>query len=146
MASQTAKNKSQGRSRSGVSIAEKLARLRAEVVRLKAALRAAKVRGKLISERRVGGSSEESQLLASDALPPFPPADADGYLPAVEFAYASLARTIIIRRKAVGWSQAELAARAGVRTETVNRLESGRHSPNVRTVDKIDAALQAAGV
>jgi ribosome-binding protein aMBF1 (putative translation factor) len=81
-----------------------------------------------------------------DSLPSLPPADARGHYPAVEFAYASIARTIITRRKAAGWSQAELAAKAGVRMETVNRLESGRHSPNVRTVDKIDAALKDAGV
>jgi ribosome-binding protein aMBF1 (putative translation factor) len=82
----------------------------------------------------------------TDSLPPLPPAEDRGYFPAVEFAYVSIARTIITRRKAAGWSQAELAAKAGVRMETVNRLESGRHSPNVRTVDKIDAALKAAGV
>ena len=83
---------------------------------------------------------------ASDTLPPFPPADADGYFPAVEFVYASIARTIITRRRAAGWSQARLAAEADLRTETVNRLESGRHSPNVRTVTKIDEALNRAGV
>jgi ribosome-binding protein aMBF1 (putative translation factor) len=81
-----------------------------------------------------------------DNSPPFPSADADGNYPAVEFARVSLARTIVARRRAAGWSQAKLAARAGVRTETVNRLETGKHSPNVRTVDKIDAALQTAGV
>jgi ribosome-binding protein aMBF1 (putative translation factor) len=84
-------------------------------------------------------------MSSTDSLPPLPPADTRGHYPAVKFAYASIARTIITRRRAAGWSQAELAAKAGVRTETVNRLESGRHSPNVRTVDKIDAALTAAG-
>jgi DNA-binding XRE family transcriptional regulator len=83
---------------------------------------------------------------ASDALPPLPPPDADGYYPAVEFAYATLARTLITRRKAAGWTRGQLAEKAGVRKETVNRVESGRHSPNVRTVDRIDAALKKAGV
>lgn len=82
----------------------------------------------------------------SDSLPPLPPADAQGHYPAVEFAYASIARTIITRRGAAGWSQAGLAAKAGVRTETVELLESGQHSPDVRSVDKIDAVLREAGV
>lgn len=80
------------------------------------------------------------------AVPRFPGPDASGHYPAVEYAYASLARTVITRRKAAGWSRAKLAAEAGVRMETVNRLESGKHSPNVRTVDRIDAALRRAGV
>jgi transcriptional regulator with XRE-family HTH domain len=54
-----------------------------------------------------------------------------------------LARKLIRARRALGWSHAELARRAGVRVETLNRLEHGRHSPNVATVDKIDRALKA---
>jgi hypothetical protein len=32
-----------------------------------------------------------------------------------------------------------------VRLETICRLETGKQSPNLRTVDKIDAALKEAG-
>jgi predicted transcriptional regulator len=35
-----------------------------------------------------------------------------------------------------------LAKRAGVRVETLSRLEHGKHSPNVATVDKIVRALE----
>jgi transcriptional regulator with XRE-family HTH domain len=56
----------------------------------------------------------------------------------------SLARKIIEDRKAAGLSQQKLARLAGVRQETISRLESGKHSPTVRTVEKIDRALQAA--
>ena len=51
---------------------------------------------------------------------------------------------IIEDRKASGLSQQKLARLAGVRQETISRLESGKHSPTVRTVEKIDRVLQAA--
>jgi transcriptional regulator with XRE-family HTH domain len=35
-----------------------------------------------------------------------------------------------------------LAELAGLRQETLSRIESGKHSPTVRTVEKIDRALQ----
>jgi DNA-binding XRE family transcriptional regulator len=74
-------------------------------------------------------------------LPPLPPADANGNRPALEFVRATIARDIIKERTALGLSQQELAKLAGVRQETLCRLETGKHSPNVRTVDKIDRAL-----
>ncbi|HEX3655429.1 MAG TPA: helix-turn-helix transcriptional regulator [Pirellulales bacterium] len=73
-----------------------------------------------------------------------PPADREGSRPAVEFARASIARSIFNDRNAAGMSQQELAHRAGVRQETVSRLESGKHSPTLRTIEKIERALQAA--
>jgi len=33
----------------------------------------------------------------------------------------------------------------GIRPETLNRIEHGKHAPNVRTIDKIDPALKKAG-
>ncbi|MEX0703225.1 MAG: helix-turn-helix transcriptional regulator [Planctomycetales bacterium] len=79
---------------------------------------------------------------AANELPGWPPADAAGNRPAVAFARASIARSIIEERKTLGLTQAELAKLAGVRQETVSRLESGKHSPTVRTVEKIERALQ----
>ena len=78
-------------------------------------------------------------------LPMLPPADADGYYPAAETLQVIIARQISERRHKAGLSQAELAKQAGVRQETVSRLESGKHAPTVRTVEKIDRALSAAG-
>ncbi len=75
-------------------------------------------------------------------LPAWPVADAGGNRPAVEFARVSIARKIIEQRRALGLSQQELARLARVRQETISRLESGKHSPTIRTVDKIDAALK----
>ena len=83
-------------------------------------------------------------LAQQEQLPPWPPADAEGNRPAVEFARVSIARSIIEHRRALGISQQELARLAGLRQETISRLESGKHSPTIRTVDKIEAALQRA--
>jgi DNA-binding XRE family transcriptional regulator len=75
-------------------------------------------------------------------LPPFPKPDADGNYPAVEYARASIARDLIKDRVAAGLSQRELAKRAGVRVETLCRIETGRHTPSVATITKIDNALR----
>ena len=75
-------------------------------------------------------------------LPAFPKPDANGNRPAVEYARVSIARKIIEQRRSLGISQQELARLAGVRQETISRLESGKHSPTIRNVDKIDSALQ----
>lgn len=75
-------------------------------------------------------------------LPPLPEPDAHGNYPAVTFARVTIARAIIEQRRALGISQQELARLAGVRQETISRLESGKHSPTIRTVDKIDEALK----
>jgi ribosome-binding protein aMBF1 (putative translation factor) len=83
-------------------------------------------------------------LAKAGELPPIPPPDAQGNYPAVEYARASLARKIIRNRVAVGLSQRELALRAGVRVETLCRIETGKHTPSVPTIDKLDRALKQA--
>lgn len=77
-------------------------------------------------------------------LAALPPADSAGKRPAVAAMRAVLARDIVRDRERVGWSQAELARRAGIRIETLNRIETGKHTPSVPTIEKIDAALRAA--
>lgn len=71
-----------------------------------------------------------------------PPADAAGNRPAVAAMRAVLARDIVRDRERVGWSQAELARRAGIRVETLNRIETGKHTPSVAAIEKIDTALR----
>src|ERR1700719_1578321 len=61
-------------------------------------------------------------------LPALPRADKRGHYPAVETARVIIARQLIRERKAAGWTQAELGARAGLGRETINRIESGKHS------------------
>src|ERR1700682_669703 len=75
-------------------------------------------------------------------LPAFPKPDAEGNYPAVEYARASLARKIIRDRTAVGLSQRQWALRAGVRVETLCRIETGKHTPSVATIEKLDRVLK----
>jgi transcriptional regulator with XRE-family HTH domain len=53
-----------------------------------------------------------------------------------------LARKIIRRRKSAGLTQTDLARRAGIRPETLSRLEKGESTPDVETVDKIIRVLE----
>lgn len=84
------------------------------------------------------------ELVGETWEPSLPAPDAHGNYPAVEAARVLLARKIIRRRRAAGITQADLANRAGVRVETLSRLEHAKHSPNVATVDKIVRALERA--
>lgn len=81
---------------------------------------------------------------ADEWEPALPDPDADGNYPAIEYSRVSLARKIIRDRRRLGLTQAELADRAGIRLESLHRLEQGRVSPTVRTIDKIDRALREA--
>ncbi len=56
----------------------------------------------------------------------------------------SLAEKLTRRRRACGLSQAELARRAGVRAETLNRIERGHTTPDFATVRKLVVAMNAA--
>lgn len=76
--------------------------------------------------------------------PPLPEPNADGYYPAREYMLISLALKIIRHRRRVGLTQVELARRAGIRAEMLNRIEHGKVSPSVATVEKIDQALRQA--
>jgi DNA-binding XRE family transcriptional regulator len=88
--------------------------------------------------------SEYRRLSQADAtrVPPLPEADAGGNRPAVPFARAVIARSIIEQRTRLGWTQAELARRSGVRAETLNRIERGHVTPDTATIAKLDALLR----
>jgi DNA-binding XRE family transcriptional regulator len=77
-------------------------------------------------------------------LPPLPKPDRRGNCPAVEFGCATIARGIIRDRVKAGLSQKDLAELAGIRAETLCRIETGRHIPSVPTIEKIDKALNSA--
>jgi mRNA-degrading endonuclease RelE of RelBE toxin-antitoxin system/DNA-binding XRE family transcriptional regulator len=70
-----------------------------------------------------------------------PPRDAKGNYPAAEALQVSIARSILRSRRAAGLTQADLAKTAGIRPETLNRIENGKHAPSVATVEKIERAL-----
>ena len=83
---------------------------------------------------------------ADDELPKLPSPDARGNVPAGEYGRKLLARRLVLARRRAGLTQAELARRAKIRVETLNRLEKGRHNPDEATYNKIEAALRAQGV
>jgi DNA-binding XRE family transcriptional regulator len=56
----------------------------------------------------------------------------------------SLAEKLLRRRQTSGLSQAELARRAGVRPETLNRIERGKTTPDFATVRKLVVAMNEA--
>jgi DNA-binding XRE family transcriptional regulator len=76
---------------------------------------------------------------SSDA--PVPPAD-EALRAATS--QASLAHRLRARRRRAGLSQAALAQAAGIRAETLNRLERGHTTPDFSTVRKLIYALRAA--
>lgn len=56
----------------------------------------------------------------------------------------SLAEKLVRRRRVVGMSQAELARQAGIRPETLNRIERGRTVPDFATIRKLVVAMNEA--
>lgn len=76
--------------------------------------------------------------------PPMPTPDADGHLPASEAMAVSLARDILRSRRRLGLSQSDLARLAGIRLETLSRIEQAKNPPNTRIIDKIHQALLQA--
>jgi DNA-binding XRE family transcriptional regulator len=85
-----------------------------------------------------------SQAGEEGGLPALPKPDAQGDYPAVDYARASLARKIIRARRQAGLTQAELARRATIRPETLNRIEKGKTTPDMATITKIQRALETA--
>jgi DNA-binding XRE family transcriptional regulator len=77
-------------------------------------------------------------------LPVLPSPDGKGNYPAVAALRVGLARKLIRRRWAVGLSQAEVARRAGVRPETLNRIEKAKVTADTETIASVVRALEAA--
>lgn len=87
---------------------------------------------------------ERLRLKADEWEPLLPEANADGTYPARAYMLASIAQSILRHRRRLGLTQAELARRAGIRPETLNRIERAERSPSVTTSVKIDRALRQA--
>ena len=56
--------------------------------------------------------------------------------------YEELARIVIMRRAALGLTQAELAARMGTTASAVSRIESGQHATNAQTLKKLGRRIR----
>jgi DNA-binding XRE family transcriptional regulator len=74
-------------------------------------------------------------------IAPIPPRNKSGRRPAAAYILASIAREIVTDRKSAGLTQEALAKRAGIRQETLSRIESGKHTPKLKTLKKIDRVL-----
>src|SRR6266436_1635287 len=55
--------------------------------------------------------------------------------------FASLAKNIAARRKALSLTQAQLAEAIGVDTETLARFERGKHLPSLQTLGRLAVQL-----
>jgi DNA-binding XRE family transcriptional regulator len=64
--------------------------------------------------------------------------------PGLDLDRVTLAEKLVRRRQVAGLSQAELARSAGIRPETLNRIERGRTTPDFATVRKLVVAMDAA--
>jgi len=93
---------------------------------------------------RLCATAGEAVALDESDLPPLPKPDKHGRFPALEYTRVALARDMIRDRKAAGLTQQQLADLAGVRQETISRVESGKHKPNVKTIDRLEKALAKA--
>jgi len=88
---------------------------------------------------------ERLTLLArASELAPLPEPDEQGNYPAVDYARASIARSIVRERAEAGLSQRDLARLAGVRAETLCRIETGKHTASTATIAKLEQALKRA--
>jgi DNA-binding XRE family transcriptional regulator len=77
-------------------------------------------------------------------MPNLPAKLPSGNYAAIEALRVGLARKLVKRRWAVGLPQAELARRAGIRAETLNRIEKAKVTADTATITKIDRALRQA--
>jgi ribosome-binding protein aMBF1 (putative translation factor) len=88
----------------------------------------------------------EYRRLVQDREPEMPTLRDDGTYPALPAVRISIARTIIRRRKSAGMMQKALAEAAGIRVETLNRIEKAKVTADTATIAKIERAFKRAGV
>ena len=95
-----------------------------------------------VEYERLCRGAGEAVTMDDEEMPALPKPDKHRRFPALQYARISLARDLIRDRKGVGLSQQRLAGLAGVRQETLSRIETGRHTASSRTVDKIMRAIE----
>lgn len=72
------------------------------------------------------------------------PASDESLAAGLELDQTGLAQKLARRRHSAGLTQAELARRAGIRPETLNRIERGRTTPDFATIRKLAEAINTA--
>ena len=53
-----------------------------------------------------------------------------------------LSRNVALRRKSMAFTQAQIAEALGVDTDTVSRVERGKHVPSLATLERLAGVLQ----
>jgi DNA-binding XRE family transcriptional regulator len=87
--------------------------------------------------------TDEYESLMQSVAAPLPAKNSRGNYPAIAATDALIAHGLVRDRQAAGLTQRELARRAGIRVETLNRAERGVVVPDVRTLRKIERALMS---
>jgi DNA-binding XRE family transcriptional regulator len=98
----------------------------------------------ILEERDFRRMERRAEMTGEANMPALPERLPNGNYPALEALRVSLARRVIRDRHAAGLTQVELARRAGIAVETLNRMEKGRLTPSMATLAKIDRALAQA--
>jgi len=98
----------------------------------------------IVPEAEYDKLRQAAAVIGDVEMPELPARLSSGNYPAIQAVRVSLARKLIKRRWAARLTQAELARRAGVRAETVNRIEKAKVSADTATVTKIVRALEKA--
>lgn len=98
----------------------------------------------ILARREYEQLARRAAVIDDVTVPALPGRLKDGNYPAIAAGRAVLARKLIKRRWAVGLSQAEVARRAGIRKETLCRIEKAKVTADTATVTRIVRALEAA--
>jgi len=98
----------------------------------------------IVPEAEYDRLRQRAAVIDAVDLPKLPRKLASGNFPAVQALRIGLARKLIKRRWAVGLTQAEVARRAGIRPETLNRIEKAKVTADTATVTKISRVLDNA--
>ncbi len=98
----------------------------------------------IVPEEEYDRLRERDAVIGDVDLPQLPARLPSGNYPAVQALRVGLARKLIKRRWAVGLSQAEVARRAGIRPESLNRIEKAKVTADTATVAKIVRVLEKA--
>jgi len=102
------------------------------------------IRFVIVPEAEYDRLRERAAVVGDVNLPKLPERLPNGNYPAIEALRVGLARKLIKRRWSARLTQAELARRAGVRAETINRIEKAKVTADTATVTKIVRALEKA--
>ena len=98
----------------------------------------------IVAEKEYDRLRQRAAVAGDVDVPALPAKLAGGNYPAVQALRVGLARKLIRRRWAAGLSQAEAARRAGIRPETLNRIENAKVTADTSTVARIVRVLEKA--